>query len=482
MTVLYANEAKLALCLTFQLYYAHWPCDHGEMQAIHNDRSQPKKRNRNSIMDVTASRQIRRIALGILRHTPKTRQHIRNIYWRYRKAQFDKLKKASPTKSNIVLFESFMGRSYSCSPRAIYEAMLSDKRFDGYTLYWSARSGSIEKFENVKALNRAAIVIKGSKEYFEVLASAKYWVTNSRSEEYISPKDDQVYVQCWHGTPLKRLGYDIKVETTNALNTTKELASRYGIEAQKWSCLVSPSPYTTDRLLSCFGLGEQWHGNVLEVGYPRNDDIVNACADEEAACQTKREIMRKLGIESNKKMLLHAPTWRDNDYKAGVGYIQDTLIDFDVLQKTIGDDWVVLFRPHYFIANSFDFSKYADFVINAANVSDINDLYILADALLTDYSSVFFDFANTKRPLLFYWPDFEVYSNEIRGFYFDLKELPGPQCFTSEEVAEAVMQLDKYENRYGTDYAAFRNKFCPLDDGHAAERVIEAVFETSRND
>lgn len=424
---------------------------------------------------------VRTSALGVLRYFPRTRQMVRKVYWRYRGRWFDKFAAERATDPRLIVFESFMGRSYACSPRALYETMRADARFADYRFVWSFRDDKLEEAPLINELSDATLVVRGTREYYDVMAKAKFWVTNSRSAEYLHPKEDQVYIQCWHGTPLKRLGYDIEIETQNALNTTDELASRYGVEAAKWSYLVSPSPYTSKHLASAFDLSaERAKEVVLEIGYPRNDAIVNACRSERYA-EIKEGILDRLGIPKGKKLLLYAPTWRDNDYKVGVGYVQDELIDFDMLRDTLSDEWCILFRPHYFVANSFDFSRYGDFAFNAANVSDINDLYIVADALLTDYSSVFFDYACTGRPLLFYMPDLEHYALDVRGFYLDpVKDLPGPHCETTAEVVEAVQVLDRYFDEYGDEYAAFQRKFCPLEDGKAAQRLADKVWELSK--
>ena len=156
------------------------------------------------------------------------------------------------------------------------------------------------------------------------------------------------------------------------------------------------------------------------------------------------------------------------------------MLDFHALQREFADEWCILFRAHYYIANEFDFSAFKGFVGDASKGVDINDLYIVADALLTDYSSVFFDYANTGRPMMFFWPDFDHYANDLHGFYFDLTELPGPQCRSMDQVIGAIRDFDSYQERYGQSYARFTQKFCPLDDGHAAERVIDAVFGTGK--
>lgn len=422
---------------------------------------------------------VRNHALGFLKHTPALRQAARKAYYAVRSHQYDSISLNTSTDNKTVLFECFGGRQLGCSPRAIYERMIEDTRFSDFHIVWSFGADNVEGYRNHPLLaNKVTFVTRGSRDYFEACARAKYWITNTRMAEYITPKPDQVYVQCWHGTPLKRLGYDVTIETQAALNTSEELAERFGLDAKKWTYLLSPSSYTSQHLSDAFGLEESRRDSVvLEKGYPRNDRIARICNDPEALTKAVETFREENDIAADKKILLYAPTWRDDSYQAGKGYVmQDALLDFPKLREAIGNEWVVLFRAHYYIANEFDFSAYEGFVYDASKVADINDLYIVADALLTDYSSVFFDYANTKRPLLFFWPDWEHYANDIRGFYFDLKELPGPQCYTTEEVAAAVLDLDSYESRYGNEYNTFREKFCPLDDGHAAERVIEAVF------
>ena len=187
-------------------------------------------------------------------------------------------------------------------------------------------------------------------------------------------------------------------------------------------------------------------------------------------------IKDSLGLPQNKKLLLFAPTWRDDQYTEGVGYTLDSLVDFKVLQESLGDEWAILLRTHYYIANKFDLSEWGGFVYNVSDVDDINDLYCIADALCTDYSSVFFDYANTDRPLLFYWPDREHYENDLHGFYIDADTLPGPKCETAEQLAEAVASLDSWREEYGVDYDKFKTMYCPKDDGRATQRVIEKIF------
>ena len=412
----------------------------------------------------------RSLAFAVLRHAPRLRLAVRRGYWRLQRRRYERLWRDVAVDSRQVFFESYGGRSVSCSPKALFEAIASDERYRGYRFVWSVREGEREQASRVLG-DRARIVIRGSREYYDALAGSGTLMLNTRLPEYVWPREGQTYVQCWHGTPLKRLGYDVRIETANALNTTSELAMRFGLDARKWTYLLSPSPYATRHLCDAFGLPTERRGDVvIEEGYPRNDALYRA---DEA---TVAAIRKRLRLPADRKVLLYAPTWRDDQYRSGVGYTFDYLLDFDRLQRELGDAWVVLFRAHYYIANHVDFSKYRGFVVDVSDVDDINDLYLASDAMVTDYSSVMFDYANTGKPMALFVPDRKHYDESIRGFYLDFDSIPAPVCETSGQVAEELRALDIYDIRYGDAYRTFRETYCPHDDGHAAERVLARMF------
>lgn len=175
-------------------------------------------------------------------------------------------------------------------------------------------------------------------------------------------------------------------------------------------------------------------------------------------------------------MVLYAPTWRDNQHNSACGYTYKNEVDFDRLREMLSDDWVILFRAHYLVANSFDFKQYEGFVYDVSDYDDINELYIVSDVLITDYSSVFFDFANLKRPILFYMYDLEFYKNELRGFYLELEELPGPIITTFTDLADRMQNLGEWFH-YDEKYRAFNERFNSLNDGKASERFVEKVID-----
>lgn len=413
-----------------------------------------------------------RTAYAVMRNHPRLRLAVRHGYWGLMRKRYDHKAARVPTDYRLVFFESYQGRGMGDSPRAIYEAMLADERFSDYVFIWSFYDAEHVPAEGLDEV-RTIVVLRGTDEYFEAIAMSHYIVMNMRLPEYVYPKSNQVFVQCWHGTPFKKLANDIGIQTANALNTESELAWRYRMDSEKWTYLVSASSFETKALCSAFGLPkDEWAKKALEVGDPGNDILVRARADDEARVRAARA----LGVPDGKKALLYAPTWRDDAYEPGVGYTVDYLCDFEKLKSALGDEWVVLFRAHYFIGNTLDFDAYDGFVIDVSREKDINACYIASDAMVTDYSSVMFDYPNLRRPLLLYVPDLDHYATELRDFYFDINDVPGPLCKTTDDLVEALRGFDAYFDRYDGEYAAFVERFCPFEDGHASERVLDALL------
>ncbi len=385
------------------------------------------------------------------------------------KRYYKKCCKQNVVNENIIVFESYMGRQYACSPRAIYEEMLKDDRFKDFEFVWFFKE--IEKYNQNEKLKKAKLVNYNSKQYFEYYSKAKYMITNSRVSEIVEKREGQEYIQCWHGTPLKRLGYDIELEGGNAMNSLMDMRQKYKEDAVRFSYLLSPSEFTSEKLATAFNLKENNpNAEIVEKGYPRNDFLFNYTEED------KNIIKKSLGIEySTKKIILYAPTWRDNQHTSGVGYTYELGIDFDKLRAELQEDFIILFRPHYFVANSFNFEKYKGFIYNVANVDDVNDVYVLADILITDYSSVFFDYANLKRPIIFYMYDLANYKDQIRGFYLELNDLPGEIVEKELDLIKEIKEKSVNFN-YDEKYKRFNQKFNYLDDGNSSKRVIETCI------
>lgn len=366
-----------------------------------------------------------------------------------------------------VIFGCFNGRSYCDSPKAIYKYMLTDRRFEEFNYIWVFKEPNKHKYLEENK-NTKVISVKGKK-YVQAMAKAKYWIFNYKIPDYIYPKKDQIFVQCWHGTPLKRLGCDLQ-HFDNALNTIEGMKKRYNEETKKFSYFLSPSKFASEKFISIWNMKENKKQDcVLELGYPRNDYLYNYTDND------IKTIKSKLGIENcTKKILLYAPTYRDNQHTSGIGYTYKTEVDFDKLKEELSDEYIILFRSHWLVANLFDFEKYKDFIYNVSDYDDIDELYVVSDLLITDYSSVFFDYANLKRPILFYMYDLEEYRDNIRGFYLDIEDLPGPILKTEEELIENIKTIS--EDFYNEKYKKFNDKFNYLDDGQASKRVVDKIF------
>lgn len=396
------------------------------------------------------------------------RNIIRKIINELRKFKYKLNTLGQKVDDKLIIFCSFNGKSYSCSPKAIYEYMVSHKKYNNFKYVWAFYETG--KYTFLEKKKNTVIVKINSKKYRKYMATAKYWIFNYKIPDYLYPKKDQIFVQCWHGTPLKRLGCDL-LHFDNVLNTIEGMKRRYKIEASKFSYFLSPSKFASEKFISAWNLKEIGKENIIvEKGYPRNDFLFNYTEED------VKKIKHKLGTENdNRKIILYAPTYRSNQHKAGLGYTYKEEINFEELKEKIGDRYIVLFRPHYFIANVFDFEKYKGFVYDVSKIDDINELYIITDLLITDYSSVFFDFANLKRPMIFYMYDLEHYRDKSNGFYIDLKELPGKITETQVELEKEIERIDK-EFKYDEKYKRFNEKYNYLDDGKASKRVVEKII------
>ena len=397
------------------------------------------------------------------------RKIVRNLVYFKRCLYYSKFYLFNKVDEKTILFEVFGGRNYSCSPKYIYEKMITMPEFKDYKFVWSFKD--IDAHE-IKKTDNLILVKHASKEYYKYCASSKYWIVNSIMGEHIKKKKNQIYVQCWHGTPLKRLRNDIEV-SGSVLNTIKEIRKRNDRDSSRFDYFLSPSKFATEKFTSAFNLKNLGKKDIIiEEGYPRNELLFTYTAED------VKRIKEKFGVPSDKKVIFYLPTFRDNQHTSGVGYTYSLNIDFDRLKEKFSDKYVILFSAHYFVANSIDLSKYEGFVINAnKKLDDINELYIISDIIMTDYSSVFFDFANLKRPMLFYMYDLDSYKNNLRDFYMDLDELPGPIAKTQEELEYNLENIEEISKQYKEKYEKFNKKFNYLDDKDATERVINKIFK-----
>lgn len=358
---------------------------------------------------------------------------------------------------DAVLFMCFGGKRATDSTRRILEEF--QRRGSNLDMYWAIADYSVQVPEG------ATPVLIGSLTWHQLLSEARILVNNNNFPFYFRKRDGQTYIQTWHGTPLKKLGND--VASTNFSLSYWNLMWR---EATYWDALLAQNDYAAEVLAKCFG----FDGHVVAEGYPRNDSLRSDDVDTRRA-----EIRQLLDIPEGKTAILYAPTWRDDAKNASKQYELVTYLDFEKAQKLLGEDYVLLLRGHHNIASQRQTAA-NKFVIDVTEYPEVNDLYIAADILVNDYSSVMFDFCVTGKPILFLTPDIAQYRDSTRGFYFDLEELaPGPLLSTTEQVVRSVKSISTIEQAYAPKYAAFVEKFAPHCDGDATSRVFDALWPES---
>ncbi len=396
-------------------------------------------------------------------------RHVKNIVQNNKmknRSKYQLLDKEESVDSNTIVFESFGGKNYSDSPKYIYEYM--QKNYPKLNYIWVFKNPD----KNVITGN-AEKVKKGSKEYYDAYSKAKFWVSNARLPLYLNKKENQIYIQTWHGTPLKRLANDMKVVRMPG-TTTANYKKNFYAETSRWDYLVSPNRYSTNIFKTAFWMDEK---RTWEIGYPRNDVLVNRSNDQEYINQIKKD----LNLPEGKKVIMYAPTWRDDEFVKKGQYLFDLKINLENLQKELGEDYVILLRMHYLIANALDLNGYEDFAIDVSNYSDISELYLISDALITDYSSVMFDFGILKRPQYFFAYDIEKYDKGLRGFYMDyMNDLPGEIITDEFNLAEELKNIDGHKEKYKEKIEKFYNKFCSLEKGRSSKFIGDYIHEKTK--
>lgn len=348
-----------------------------------------------------------------------------------------------------VLFESFQGKVIGDSPLDIFHEV--KRQHPGLKLFFTNQPSKTE------APVGAIGLVHGSREWLKALATSKYLVNNTNFPPYFTKRSEQIYLQTWHGTPLKRLGHDI--EDAAPLPVYLNMMDR---EALSWNYLISPNNFCTQIFPKAFKYG----GEILETGYPRNDRLVTNPKE------VREKVRRQLGVDMQTKLVLYAPTWRDYKRTATGNWQTVNFIDSSTVMP---EGFRLAFRGHTNTHAAHSAAVAGD-AIDVTNYPDVTELYLAADILITDYSSVMFDFTVTGKPVLFLAPDIQEYESK-RGFYFDfVAEAPGPICKNVGEVIGALKNLNQVSENYSAKYKDWQQKFNSLEDGAAAKRVVQRVF------
>lgn len=353
---------------------------------------------------------------------------------------------------DAVLFESFQGKVIGDSSLDIFHELKS--RRSDLEFIWTTSA-------TTTAPAGARAVRHGSKEWLRAIATSKYLVNNTNFPWYFRKVAGQVYLQTWHGTPLKRLGRDIE---NNHL--TKSYLDTMDREATFWDYLISPSPFCTEIFPGAFN----YPGEIIETGYPRNDRLSKTTSAE------RQRIREKIGIsDPSEIVVMYAPTWRDYN-RSATGNWQSVNYMNENVELPAG--FTMIYRGH---TNTHAAHKddVAGRAIDVTMYPDVTELYLAADVMITDYSSVMFDYTVTGKPIMFLAPDLERYRAE-RGFYFDFEDTaPGPILNSETEVLQALGRIDQVSKLYEKRYRAWQRKFNGLEDGRSAARVVDRVWGTN---
>ncbi|AUG77668.1 hypothetical protein CFP65_2852 [Kitasatospora sp. MMS16-BH015] len=352
-----------------------------------------------------------------------------------------------------VLYDVFSGRGYADSPRAIHAELV--RRGTPLEHLWVVDDAQAEVPEGVRPVRSF------SPEWYEALATSRYLVGNTHFPEFIERREGQVIVQTWHGSLLKRIAHDVESRWLADAGYLEALDR----ESPQWSVLLSPSAFATPILRRAF----RYRGEILESGYPRCDVLARGEGAE--------AVRAKLGIPAAKTIVLYAPTWREDQQRDnGDGYQLGLRLDVAAARAELGDGHVLLVRSHSHVREPLAGAG-DGFLYDVSDYPDVQELLLAADVLVTDYSSIMFDFAVTGRPILFFTYDLDHYRDDLRGFYFDLEaEAPGPLLRTPAELVAALRDLPAVTEQHAEAYRAFRATHCALDDGGASARVVDRML------
>ncbi|WP_353989821.1 bifunctional glycosyltransferase family 2 protein/CDP-glycerol:glycerophosphate glycerophosphotransferase [Pediococcus argentinicus] len=362
-------------------------------------------------------------------------------------------------KTNIVIFESFFGTQFSDSPRAIYEYMKENN--PEYKLYWNVNRKNIDYFKQ----NKIPYVIRFGYKGIIKQARAKYWVTNVRRPFRWQKAHDAKLIQTWHGTPLKSIGTDVENVTMPGV-TQRSYHKQVIRDSSRWDYLITPNEYSFNIMGRAF---RRPITSLIRSGYPRNDVLINR--DNSRISKIKRT----LDIDEDNKLVLYAPTWRDNEFVRVDKYNAKLHLDLDYLLKETPENVTILIRTHYLISNQLDLSEYGGRVKNVSDYPDMADLLLVSDVLITDYSSVMFDFANLHRPILLFAYDLKDYGGEIRGFYVNYEDnIPGPLVETNEDLVPVLNDMINNPQRYtdSQQYQRFLQQFSMWENGDSSKQVV----------
>lgn len=362
----------------------------------------------------------------------------------------------SSIQKKTILYESFLGASLGCNPYAIYQKIVDKPEFSDFTHVWSIADEAELPFDFVQRPN-TILIKRQSSAYRRYVATVEYLINNVSFPFWFIRREGQKYLNTWHGTPLKGLGKDMPGEFMVHGNVTRNFLHA--------THLISPNAHTSDAMMKSYGVAGIFDGMLAETGYPRIDSTLNSTAAE------KTKLKKQLGLSDKLPIVLYAPTWRGVQGKVQTD-VERILQD---IKKLCADNYQLVFRGHHFAEKAL--KNVGIPVVVAGQHVDANQLLAITDVLITDYSSIFFDFLPTRRPIVYYAYDLEEYS-ATRGLYFPLDTMPGSLCQSINEVLKAIQEAIISPEVYQADknYQIAREKYAKYEDGKSTQRAIDFFF------
>lgn len=370
-----------------------------------------------------------------------------------------------PVHRKIVIFQSSNGKNYTGNPKYIYEEFVKQGLDQKYKCIWFLLDTNIQIPGKCKKIRCNYL------KFFYYLMRGKVWVFDSRQPKFFKKKKNVLFIQTWHGTPLKKLGLDMDKLNMGGNQDIAAYHENFRIACRDWDYLVSQNQFSTDIFKSCFAFKDR---PMLEIGYPRNDVLFEKNNEKDI-----RILKKKLGLPLDKKIILYAPTWRDNAFYEKGEYKFTSEMDFDKLKDEISNEYCMIVKYHYLVSENIDWSPYEGFIYTFDETKDIAWLYLVSDMLITDYSSVMFDYSLLNRPMFFFAYDLEEYKNNLRGFYFDfVNEIPGPISTDTDTLIQDIKNYD--ENQWEEKYQKYHEKFNGVDDGTASKQIVDLIVKLTK--
>lgn len=341
---------------------------------------------------------------------------------------------------DLVLLSSYGGRKFNDSPKVLYDALKQEKPFLKFV--WA--------FENPEKFFIDCEKVKiDTPRYFLTALRAKYWITNVNIERGLHfKKKNTIYVNTWHGIPLKLVG--------NAVD------GRNDFDFSNIDTFCCSGKHDRDIYIRDMQVNPK---NILNCGMPRNDELYNVSTDR------INEIKKKLKLPIDKKVILYAPTWREST-DGGSNYEIKPPINIQKWKEVLSDNYIVIFRMHHFTTKLLGL-KFDDFILDGSSYSDINELMIISDILISDYSATIFDYSILERPIISFAYDYDSYIKN-RGFYMDIeKELPNGLCRTEDELLSRIVSMD-FEKE-SIKAKLFKDKYIEFG-GKASEKIISFLL------